>query len=102
MRPWRRAKQPTVLIRTLATSCSEAARKRPTQYGWILAVRDSEAAGVRTDEMVAVQHAVRCTERCLISRRIVSHKKVDVVMNQGLETNKTMLCTTFDAFKSDI
>ena len=94
-----------MLIRTLATSCSEAARKRPTQYGWILAVRVSEAAGVRTDEMVAVQHAVRWTGgtgRCLISRRIVSHKKVDVVMNQGLEMTKTTLCTTFDAFKSDI
>src|SRR3970282_206083 len=26
MRPWGRAKQPTVLIRTLATSCSEAAQ----------------------------------------------------------------------------
>ena len=81
------------------------ARKRPTQYGWILAVRDSEAAGVRTDEIAAVQHAVRWTEGsggCLISRRILAHKKVAVVIYQGLEMVQAMLCTTSVAFKSDI
>jgi hypothetical protein len=81
------------------------ARKRPTQYGWILAVRDSEAAGVRTDEIAAVQHTVRCTEgfgRCLVSRRILAHKKVAVVIYQGLEIVQAMICITSDAFKSDI
>jgi len=105
MRPQRRAEQPTTRIEPLAANRSEAARKRPTQYGWILAVRDSEAACVRTVETVAVQHAVRWTEgfgRCLVSRRILSHKKVDVVIYQGLEIVQAMLRTISDAYKSDI
>jgi hypothetical protein len=63
------------------------ARKQPTQYVWLLAVRDSEAAGVRTDEILAAQHAVMWTEgsgRCLISLRILMHMKMDVARNQRL------------------
>jgi len=37
------------------------ARKRPTRCGSMLAVCDSEAARVRTDGMIAVQHAAAMT-----------------------------------------
>ena len=60
---------------------------------------------VRTDESLAVQHAGKRAEglgRCLNISRILSHIKVDVVIYQGLEMVQATLCTTSDAFKSDI